>query len=96
MPDDQTAPGAPILWCSHCGQRHSSDDFCDPERLKQLAEWRAQLAAYRQATLKGGAGNPSTDKPSLRFWHGFGCGCCVGLFFGLIPTMMWVIYELPR
>ncbi len=57
MTGKETAPGTQILWCHLCGQRHASAGLCDPNRLKQLAEWRAQLAAYRQASQEGGMNN---------------------------------------
>ncbi len=57
MTDKQAAPGTPILWCRLCGQRHASSGLCDPNRLKQLAEWRSQLAAHRQASQAGRMSN---------------------------------------
>ncbi len=96
MPDDQTAGNAPTPWCYHCGQRHAASIFCDAGRLKQLEEWRAHLAAHRQTTSKGRKSNASTTKAPPRFWQGFGCGWCVGLFFGLIPTVVWAVRAWPR
>ncbi len=96
MSDNQTGTNTPTLWCYHCGQRHATSVFCDAGRLKQLEEWCAQLAAHRRMTSESRKSNVPAAKAPSWFWHGLGCGWCVGLFFGLIPVMVWAVRAWPR
>jgi hypothetical protein len=34
-------------WCCLCGQRHAMRTACDPERMRQVEEWRARMASVR-------------------------------------------------